>query len=290
MPKLRSRGRQRKPTPSLSPQDEKLEDQDAASLDEIKDEKRKADSELDALCTQINYLLYEADFDKVSIRQAQDELVKAKEKIFGIMTELRGVYRTRGEHRKADDVEVDMDLYQSRVGKVLQEVGDKLKEFAKRAVKPESDKGSFETENLQKWLHGQSHRAFEAERFPERTAIHETPAQTPANLGLQAGSSRFFHSKSPERKMEAGARSNLERITVPKFNGDKTKFERFWTAFSNCVDKGCESSEIKMLRLESCLVGIEATDTLEGLDYSETAHATAKMRLQRKFGGPRRQV
>ena len=103
---------------------------------------------MDALCTQINYLLYEADFDKVSIRQAQDKLVMTKEKIFGIMTELRGVYRTLGEHRKVDDVEVDMDLYQSRVGKVLQEVGDKLKESAKRAVKPESDKGSFETENL----------------------------------------------------------------------------------------------------------------------------------------------
>ena len=89
--------------------------------------------------------------------------------------------------------------------------------------------------------------------------------------------------------MEAGTRSNLECITVPKFNGDKTKSERFWTAFSNCVDKGCESSEIKMLRLESCLVG-KAADTLGGLDYSETAYATPKMRLQRKFGGPRRQV
>ena len=264
-------------------------------MDEIRDEKRKADSELDALCTQINYLLYEADFDKVSIRQAQDKLVKAKEKIFGIMTELRGVYRTRGEHRKADDVEVDMDLYQSRVGKILQEVGDKLKESAKRAVKPESDKDSFETENLQKWLHGQSRREFEAERFPEGT-IDETPAQTPqTSFFKRVRHVFFFHSKSPERKMEAGTRSNLERITVPKFNGDKTKFERFWTAFSNCVDKGCESSEIKMLRLdivnglESCLVG-KAADLLEGLDYSETAYATAKMRLQRKFGGPRRQV
>ena len=34
----------------------------------------------------------------------------------------------------------------------------------------------------------------------------------------------------------------------------------------------------------------KATNTLEGLDYSETAYATAKMRLQRKFGGPRRQL
>ena len=180
---LASPGRQRKLTPNLSPQDEKLEDQDAACLDEIKDEKRKADSELDALCTQINYLLYEADFDKVSIRQAQDRLVEAKEKIFGIITELQGVYRTRGEHKKADDVEVDMDLYQSRVGTVVQELGDKLKESAKRTVKPELDKHSSETENLQKWFREQSCRAFEAERFPERT-IDDTPAQTPANLDL----------------------------------------------------------------------------------------------------------
>ena len=34
----------------------------------------------------------------------------------------------------------------------------------------------------------------------------------------------------------------------------------------------------------------KAADTLEGLDYSETAYATAKMRLQRKFGGSRRQL
>jgi len=129
---------------------------------------------------------------------------------------------------------------------------------------------------------------FEAERFPKQT-IDETPAQTAANLVLQEDSSRFFHSKSPERKQEARTRSNLERITVPQFNGDKTKFECFWTAFSNFVDKGCESSEIKMLRLESCLMG-KAADTLEGFDYSETAYATTKMRLQRKFGGPRRQV
>jgi len=60
-------------------------------------------------------VLYEADFDKAAVRQVQDKLVKVKAKIFGIMTELRGVCRTRGEHRKADD----MDLYQSRVGKVL---------------------------------------------------------------------------------------------------------------------------------------------------------------------------
>ena len=44
-----------------------------------------------------------------------------------------------------------------------------------------------------------------------------------------------------------------------------------------------------MLELESYLVG-KADDALEGLDYSEIAYETAKMRLLRKFVGPRRQV
>ena len=44
-----------------------------------------------------------------------------------------------------------------------------------------------------------------------------------------------------------------------------------------------------MLELEAYLVG-KADDALEGLDYSETAYETAKMRLLRKFVGPRRQV
>lgn len=52
MARLRSRGQQQQPTPNLSPQDDKLEDQDAEFLEKFKDEKRKPDSELEAFCTQ----------------------------------------------------------------------------------------------------------------------------------------------------------------------------------------------------------------------------------------------
>ena len=44
-----------------------------------------------------------------------------------------------------------------------------------------------------------------------------------------------------------------------------------------------------MLRLEACLVG-KAADTLEDLHYSEMDYETAKLRLQRKFCGERRQI
>ena len=44
-----------------------------------------------------------------------------------------------------------------------------------------------------------------------------------------------------------------------------------------------------MLRLESCLRG-EAADTVRGLGYSQEAYNAARARLERKYGGSRRQV
>ena len=63
-----------------------------------------------------------------------------------------------------------------------------------------------------------------------------------------------------------------------KFDGDETKFDPFWAEISSCVDKGSESSGIKMLRLESCLVG-KVAHPLEGLDCSEAACNYAKSRI-----------
>ena len=44
-----------------------------------------------------------------------------------------------------------------------------------------------------------------------------------------------------------------------------------------------------MLRLESCLDG-EAAETVKLLGYSEHAYEAVKVRLNRKYGGNRRQV
>ena len=81
----------------------------------------------------------------------------------------------------------------------------------------------------------------------------------------------------------------LERIRIPKFSGDKMKYSTWWAAFSSCVDETSLSPQFKMLRLESCLEG-EAAETVRGLGYSSEAYEAAKARLNRKYGGNRRQV
>ena len=103
---------------------------------------------MDELCCQLSHLICDEDADKNLIQEAQQKLMRAKEKAFNVMTELRKIYRARGEHKKAEDVDADMDLCQSRVEKIIQAVGTKLRDFGKSAAKGYWDKGSFNTENV----------------------------------------------------------------------------------------------------------------------------------------------
>jgi len=83
--------------------------------------------------------------------------------------------------------------------------------------------------------------------------------------------------------------TNLERIKLPTFNGNKSQFPQWNATFTSCVDETSMTAQYKMLRLESCLTG-EALDTIKGLGYSEEAYKVAKARLVRKYGGDRRDV
>ena len=82
---------------------------------------------------------------------------------------------------------------------------------------------------------------------------------------------------------------NLERIRLPKFNGDKTKFEYFWATFESIVDETDEPAKYKMIRLKSCLEG-KAEEAISKLGFSEDAYREAKNTLKRRFGGERRQL
>ena len=85
------------------------------------------------------------------------------------------------------------------------------------------------------------------------------------------------------------ANKQLERIRIPQFSGDKKGYQSWWAAFSSCVDETSQlSAQFKMLRLESC--SGEAAETVKGLGYSDHAYEAAKARLNRKYGGNRRQV
>ena len=85
------------------------------------------------------------------------------------------------------------------------------------------------------------------------------------------------------------ANKNLERIKLPKFNGDKTKFKNFWATFESIVDETDEPAKYKMIRLKACLEG-KTEEAISRLGFSGEAYEEAKNTLKRRFGGGRRHL
>ena len=55
-----------------------------------------------------------------------------------------------------------------------------------------------------------------------------------------------------------------------KFDGDKTKFEYFWAAFTTIVDESSEPSKYKMVQLKANFED-KAAEAVEKLGYSKEA-------------------
>ena len=81
----------------------------------------------------------------------------------------------------------------------------------------------------------------------------------------------------------------LKRVSIPVFSGDKRTYQNWKAAFMACIDKAPATAEYKLLQLRQCLSG-EALKVIESLGHSAAAYEAAKDRLERKFGGQRRQI
>ena len=81
----------------------------------------------------------------------------------------------------------------------------------------------------------------------------------------------------------------LTRVAIPKFSGDKRIYESWKAAFLACVDNTLATPENKLPRLRNSLEG-EALQVIENLGHSASAYHVAKERLERKYGGKRRQM
>ncbi|XP_053395846.1 uncharacterized protein LOC128555994 [Mercenaria mercenaria] len=81
----------------------------------------------------------------------------------------------------------------------------------------------------------------------------------------------------------------LKRVQIPVFTGEKRKYESWKAAFNACIDSAPSTAEYKLLQLRQYLSG-EALKSIEKLGHSAASYEAAKERLDRKFGGKRRQV
>lgn len=81
----------------------------------------------------------------------------------------------------------------------------------------------------------------------------------------------------------------LKRVQIPVFTGEKKNYQSWKASFLACIDSAPATAEYKLLQLRQYLSG-DALKVIENLGHSATAYEAAKDRLERKFGGKRRQI
>ncbi|KAK6167830.1 hypothetical protein SNE40_021768 [Patella caerulea] len=81
----------------------------------------------------------------------------------------------------------------------------------------------------------------------------------------------------------------MQRVSIPEFNGNKKSYENWKAAFVACIDNAPATPEYKLLQLRQYLSG-EVLQVIESLGHSAFAYEAAKDRLDRKYGGSRRKV
>ena len=81
----------------------------------------------------------------------------------------------------------------------------------------------------------------------------------------------------------------LKRVQILVFTGDKRRYQSWKAAFLACIDSAPATGEYKLLQLRQYLSG-DALKVIENLGHSATAYEAAKERLERKYGGKRRQI
>ena len=81
----------------------------------------------------------------------------------------------------------------------------------------------------------------------------------------------------------------LKRVQIPVFTGDKRQYQSWKAAFLARIDSAPATGEYKLLQLRQFLSG-EALKVIDSLGHSAAANEAAKGRLERKFGGKRRQI
>ena len=140
---------------------------------------------------------------------------------------------------------------------------------------------------------------YETEPMPAYSKHRSMPNEQPQELGravvrnkrMNAEAKPFESSTSNSSSLSIGQDlwRQLKRVEIPKFGGEKKNYQSWKASFIACIDSAPATAEYKLLQLRQYLTG-EALKVIDSLGHSATAYEAAKERLDRKYGGRRRQI
>ena len=113
----------------------------------------------------------------------------------------------------------------------------------------------------------------------EHTTVSGAPAREVHNETVVATAE-----SNAEIEVIAVMKPKLPKITLPRFNGEITKFRAFWDHFQGAVDNNTSISPVDKFNYLHALVEGPAARSIQGLQLTEENYEAAKQIFQERFG------
>ncbi|XP_065052042.1 uncharacterized protein LOC135681473 [Rhopilema esculentum] len=273
-------------------------------LESLKQEKAKAKSAFTRARKQLLELVEEMDLpNRHQVRDGQTKLDSTQERALKIMIALSEHYQWQKNGTARQKVTQEMEqLVQefeethNRVQEYLDERRDSESSKTAGSYNPREDRKEAKFDSSQ--FHNNSERqelqhkstnvgvGAKRSQFPMTPEEHSQQLQQSVRFG---GDHRRSERYSHEESLGQDMWRQLQRVAIPVFSGDKRKYENWKAAFLACIDRAPATPEYKLLQLRQYLSGV-ALEAIENLGFSGAAYEAAKDRLERKFGGKRREI
>ena len=204
----------------------------ADEIERLKKQKRVLKTQLSKLYTKLLRLMADDSCEKESLIQGLEVYEDKQAEVLTIIDVLATAYKKAGDDRNAVKTEDEIDLVTSETNRDAATI----KAYISAAVIKESKSESLTSR---------------AKQSDEQQLLRDELGKTKSKAEVEGIDSwrelRCLRNEEAAKSSRiAGVDQKLERIQIPKFDGDKSKFESFWAAFSAIVDETMELPKYKM--------------------------------------------
>ena len=280
-------------TGSKISQDKVELDMDLTEKHKIESLKRKKAIVKSAFTKARNILEKLLDSDLPSrgvVRVAIDKVCDCQFRAIGTISKLSEAYEASKQIPLVEKLSVEISA--------LEETGTEIQDRAQLYLRNMSDVKSSDNESCQmsllfhsesryhensqkvnnsqtrKQIVGSAHGECLPKHTPPEPVKHDTRGDAKRNASYELGTDMW---------------KQLKRVSIPVFTGDVKSYEGWKASFMACVDNAPSTPEYKLLQLRQYVSG-EALKVIQDLGHNAAAYDIALERLDRKYGGKRRQL
>ena len=276
--------------------------EDLPSRTELKTQRYKLNDAQERIVNSLEILSkeYSQQNDEENVKKTNDEMEKiiteyetAEHRCQAYLDEINSESSSASssiKHQEIDEYEEQLREEVKKKEQIIRQKQIELEEEFRRRQKELNEQFEQEREHLLKAEHDAKIKHHEIEKQVGNELERTT------DIGLQSLSVQNDRKIVPEYKPESGSSAigtdlwkQLKRVSIPIFSGNKRNYQSWKAAFIACIDKAPATKEYKLLQLRQYLEG-EALQVIENLGHSAVAYEAAKERLDRKYGGHRRQI